>query len=96
MVESELIASGSVNGFITEKYFNWCKQLYPVVALSLQTLHFKLFLEKKCIEVLEDIILELKTLLAKSINYNLDFTENKNLKNLLIIPIYDVNLNDFN
>ncbi|KAE9521357.1 hypothetical protein AGLY_018237 [Aphis glycines] len=83
MVESELLASGSVNGFITGKHFNRCKRLYPVIALGLQILHFELFLEKECIDVPEDILLELEALLTKSTNYNLDLTENENLKKLI-------------
>jgi len=47
MIESELLARGSVKGFKTGKYFNQCKRLYPVVALGLQILHFELFLEKE-------------------------------------------------
>jgi len=83
MVESELLASGSVNGFITGKHFNRCKRLYPVIALGLQLLHFELFLEKECIDVSEDILLELEALLTKSTNYNLDLIENENLKKLI-------------
>lgn len=51
--------------------------------LGLQILHFELFLDKECIEVFEDIILELEVLLTKSTNYNLDLTENENLKTLI-------------
>ncbi|KAF0748896.1 Uncharacterized protein FWK35_00021465 [Aphis craccivora] len=83
MVENELLESGSVNGFITGKHFNRCKRLYPVVALGLQILHFELFLEKECIDISEDILLELEALLTKSIDYNLDLTENENLKKLI-------------
>jgi len=70
-------------GFITGKHFNRCKRLYPVIALGLQILHFELFLEKECIDVSEDILLELEALLTKSTNYNLDLTENENLKKLI-------------
>ncbi|KAL4113704.1 hypothetical protein QTP88_017283 [Uroleucon formosanum] len=83
MVESELLASGSVNGFITGKHFNRCKRLYPIIALGLQILHFELFLEKEYIDVSEDILLELEAIMTKSTNYNLDLTENENLKKLI-------------
>lgn len=33
-VESELIASGSVNGFLTGKHFNICMRLHPMIALN--------------------------------------------------------------
>lgn len=35
MVESGLLASGSVNGFISGKHFNRCKRLHPLVSLGL-------------------------------------------------------------
>lgn len=44
MVESGLLAEGSVRGFLTGSHFNRCKKLHPVVALSLKILHFKAFL----------------------------------------------------
>lgn len=50
MVESELLASWSVKGFIAGKYFNQCKRLYPVIAFGLQILDFELCLGKECIE----------------------------------------------
>lgn len=86
MVESDLLASGSVNGFITGKHFNRCKRLYPIVSLGLQMIHFKLFLEKENIEVSEDIILELETLLTINNNYNVDISKNENLK--ILIDLY--------
>ena len=44
MVESEMLASGSVSSFIDGKHFNRCKRLHPIVVLGLQVLHFKSFL----------------------------------------------------
>lgn len=43
MVDSEILASGSVNSFLTGKHFNRCKRLHPLVSLALQTLHFESF-----------------------------------------------------
>ncbi|CAH0563094.1 unnamed protein product [Brassicogethes aeneus] len=40
MIESKIIASGSVNGIIDGKHFNRCKRLHPLMALGLQMLHF--------------------------------------------------------
>lgn len=45
-VESQLIASGSVNGFHTGKHFNRCKCLHPMVALGLEIMFFEGFAEK--------------------------------------------------
>lgn len=50
MIESKIIASGSVNGIIEGKHFNRCKRLYPLIALGLQMLHFDQFLKTKNVE----------------------------------------------
>lgn len=47
MVESNLLATGSLNGFLEGKHFNRCKRLHPLMALGLEILHFKSFLELK-------------------------------------------------
>lgn len=46
MVESEVIASGSVFGFISGKHYNRCKRLHPLMYVSLH----KLLLERFCNE----------------------------------------------
>ena len=35
MVNTEMLANGSVNGFIAGKHFNRCKRLHPMIALAL-------------------------------------------------------------
>lgn len=55
MVESGLLASGSVNGFITGTHFNRCRRLYPIVSLAIQILHFQSFLEVSNIEIPDGI-----------------------------------------
>jgi hypothetical protein len=45
MLDSEVLASGSLNGFLSGKHFNRCKRLHPMLATSFRTLHFKHFLE---------------------------------------------------
>ncbi|KAJ8677787.1 hypothetical protein QAD02_013574 [Eretmocerus hayati] len=45
MVNSELIASGSVSSFLTGKHFNRCKRLHPLVSVAIEQLHFESFLE---------------------------------------------------
>ncbi|XP_032457827.1 uncharacterized protein LOC116417096 isoform X1 [Nasonia vitripennis] len=51
MVESGLLASGSVNGFISGKHFNRCKRLHPLVSLGLQVLLFEDFVTKQNISI---------------------------------------------
>lgn len=41
MVDTDMLASGSVNGFITGKHFNRCKRLHPVISLAMQILLLK-------------------------------------------------------
>ena len=44
---ADVLASGSVRGFLAGKHFNRCKRIHPLFATSLQILHFKLFLESE-------------------------------------------------
>lgn len=46
MIDSELIAEGSLKGLINGTHFNRCKKLHLVVAMSFKKLHFSEFLEK--------------------------------------------------
>lgn len=59
MIESELLASGSMNGFIAGKHFNRCKRLHPLMALGLKILHFRSFLEQEKIKITEEILSDL-------------------------------------
>ncbi|GFV51442.1 uncharacterized protein TNCV_843821 [Trichonephila clavipes] len=45
MIESNIIASGSVSGLVEDKLFNRCKCLHPLMALGLKMLHFDHFLD---------------------------------------------------
>ena len=45
LTESEVLASGSLNGFLTGEHFNCCKRLHPILALALEILHFLKFLD---------------------------------------------------
>lgn len=47
LVEAEVLASGSLNGFIECKNFNRCKRLHPMLALALEILHFLQFRESR-------------------------------------------------
>lgn len=47
MVQSEIIAPGSVNGFMSGKHFNRCKRLHQVLYMALHKLLLKLFLDKE-------------------------------------------------
>lgn len=46
MIDSGLIAEGSVKGLLTGTHFNRCKKIHSVAALSFKKLHFNAFLEK--------------------------------------------------
>ncbi|XP_011858812.1 PREDICTED: uncharacterized protein LOC105556339, partial [Vollenhovia emeryi] len=56
MIDTELLASGSINGFITGKHFNRCKRLHSMISLAISILHFKRFLRESNLEITEDII----------------------------------------
>ncbi|GFU66759.1 uncharacterized protein TNCV_901421 [Trichonephila clavipes] len=50
MIESNIIASDSVDGLVEGKHFNRCKRLHPLMALGLQMSHFVHFLKMDNIE----------------------------------------------
>lgn len=60
MVEGELLASGSVGGFIAGKHFNRCKRLHPIVALGLRIMHLQSFFDHSEVSWPEDIIPEVE------------------------------------
>ena len=45
LTETNVLAPGSLNGFLTGKVFNRCKRLHPLLALAFEMLHFLKFLE---------------------------------------------------
>ena len=45
LTEADVLATGSLNGFLTGKHFNRCKRLHPILALAFEILHFLAFLE---------------------------------------------------
>ena len=44
LVDADVLASGSVRGFIECTNYNHCKRLHPMFALALRVLHFREFL----------------------------------------------------
>lgn len=46
MIDSGLIAEGSLNGLLNGTHFNRCKKIHPVAALSFKILHFNEFLKE--------------------------------------------------
>lgn len=54
IVDTELLASGSVNGFITGKHFNRCKRLHPLAALSIQIMHYESFAKLTNLEITDE------------------------------------------
>ena len=55
MINSDLLASGSINGFIEGKHFNRCKRLHPILSLAIQILHFESFANENNIEISDEI-----------------------------------------
>lgn len=49
MVDAGLLASGSVSSFLTGKHFNRCKRLHPLIAVTIEILHFEFFLQNEVI-----------------------------------------------
>ena len=45
LTESDVVATGSLNGFLSGKHFNRCKRLHPILGLALEVLHFQAFIE---------------------------------------------------
>lgn len=81
MVQSNLLASGSVNGFLEGKHFNRYKRLHPLMGLGLQILHFKSFLELKNTTITDQILEEITRLQTSPIS---SFKiENEELEELL-------------
>lgn len=58
MVESGIIAEGSVKGFVIGTHFNRCKKLHVVVALSFKMLHFRAFLAEYLDETEDGMLYE--------------------------------------
>lgn len=81
MVESSMLANGSVNGFLDGKHFNRCKRLHPLMTLGLEILHFQSFLQNNNITLTDDIIDEIKRL--QNCKMSLFEIENENLQDLI-------------
>lgn len=46
MIESGIIAEGSIKGILSGTHFNRCKQIHVSTATAMKILHFNAFLEK--------------------------------------------------
>lgn len=46
LIDSEILASGSINSFLSGKHFNRCKKIHPLLSLALQILHLERFLQE--------------------------------------------------
>lgn len=69
-VESGIIASGSVDSFISGKHFNRCKRLHPLMALGLEILHFQFFLRNEKIIIPENLESELTAFKNQKLSYD--------------------------
>ena len=46
LCNSDVLASGSIRGFLSGKHFNRCKRLHPLLATAIQILHLQKFTEE--------------------------------------------------
>ncbi|XP_041981090.1 uncharacterized protein LOC121736526 [Aricia agestis] len=63
LVDSEILANGSLKGFISGTNFNRCKRLHPLVSLAFQKLHFNTFVDREKIVIeksIEDYLFQLQ------------------------------------
>ncbi|GFW15426.1 hypothetical protein TNCV_3741301 [Trichonephila clavipes] len=67
-VQSNLLASGSVSGFLEAKQFNRCKRLHPLMAVGLEILHFDSFLELKNTMITDEMVEEIARLRTSSLS----------------------------
>ena len=65
MLDVEVLASGSLNVFLSGKHYNRCKRLHPMLATAFQVLHFNGFLDT-CGPIPDNISLKLKSLTTSS------------------------------
>lgn len=70
----DILASGSVKGFLSGKHYNRCKRLHPILATALHILHFRQF-----IHLLGEVSDEFKEVL----NVFADHLSQENLRILL-------------
>lgn len=72
MVQSELLAFGSVNGFIAGKHFHRCRKLHPIAALAIQILHFDSFWNLYDIEISHNLMVVISTLKSKKCIFSIN------------------------
>lgn len=82
MTDCEVLASGSVNGFIQGKHFNRCKRLHPMISLAIQILHFKSFLNTKNNFKIDEVKKFLQNFIEET-------SDNPTLKNSVLITLFD-------
>lgn len=68
MIQSNLLASGSVSGFLEGKHFNRCKRLHPLMALGLEILHFRSFLQLNNTVITDQMTEEIESLRTSSLS----------------------------
>lgn len=80
LVESGLLAAGSVSGFMSAKNFNRAKRLHILVSLALEMEHFQFFLESQDIRVNNNIKHYLRSLMENGLlNNKIDNSELREL-----------------
>ena len=61
LADTGVLASGSLNGFISGRHYNRCKRIHVLLALAIQMLHFKCFFAEHC-PLPESFVKQLKKL----------------------------------
>ena len=61
LIDSGVLAGGSLNGFVSGRHYIRCKRLYPMLALAFSMFHFQMFLDK-CEPLPEGFISSLQNL----------------------------------
>lgn len=47
LIDSQILANGSLNSFLSGKHFNRCRKIHPLLSLALQILHIDSFLQSR-------------------------------------------------
>lgn len=66
LVQSEVIAHGSLYSFISSKHFNRCKRIHPLLAAAPQALHMERFMSEKEIDP-ETVVDSLKFVMSNPV-----------------------------
>lgn len=67
LVDSGILANGSINSFLSGKHFNRCRKVHPLLSLAIQTLHLQMFLSITNYDT-DDVKIFLKNIMQGEVN----------------------------